>query len=251
MSSLNYISAMSSKRVLNNILLSNNGRVNVPLAYSNRVSSLYPLKQQIASNSSSSSSEEPKKKSNFFRIFTFTLVSFNLGVALAIYNPDSRKLILDYFQKDKKIETKNNKHVGISTALEFRPISADLNNNTKPPKEEIKKEKEKENKPEAQIIKEEQPKLDLKEFQLKEEATINAIENKLDEMIKECKHNVYESLTSSYVAIESLESYGKCLKAALDDTTANKDEQWRKVTVHFEIQSKDVNEAKNKHEIAR
>ncbi len=67
------------------------------------------------------------------------------------------------------------------------------------------------------------------------------------------KLRVSEALNSSYVAIESLNKYRQALRVALDETKNedNKELQWRQVTDLFDMQTADVNEAKQKFQIAK
>lgn len=104
MNSINCISSWSASRKALNLLINQNGRVNSCFYY-RQISTIQPLKQSSSPSSSSTSSSSSssnetnnkKKSSGFLRAFTVSLVSFNLGVALALYNPDSRKFLFDYF----------------------------------------------------------------------------------------------------------------------------------------------------------
>jgi hypothetical protein len=92
----------------------------------------------------------------------------------------------------------------------------------------------------------------LKQFDLQEEATVNAIENRLTFLSENLKLRVSEALDGSYVAIESLNKYKAALKLALDGSDDSaKEVQWRKVTDLFDLQSNHVNEANQRFTAAR
>ena len=62
------------------------------------------------------------------------------------------------------------------------------------------------------------------------------------------------AMTSSTIAIESLNNYRNALKRALDSdllTDEDKDLQWRQVTDAFDNQARDVNESNQKFSLAR
>lgn len=94
----------------------------------------------------------------------------------------------------------------------------------------------------------------VKEFDLQEEATVNAIETRLRTLNESIRISVQEALNSSYVAIESLNKYKAALKAALDDSKDHENEkevEWRKVTDLFDVQTNNVNVAHQKFALAK
>lgn len=93
----------------------------------------------------------------------------------------------------------------------------------------------------------------LKEHELKEEAAIKAIEEKLRGNLNEVVSRVSESIKSSEKSIDSLKSYSIALKEALEDPNeeSNVDSNWKRVTETFESQLKDVRETNERIEMAK
>lgn len=94
----------------------------------------------------------------------------------------------------------------------------------------------------------------IKQLDLQEEATVNAVESKLRHLDESVQLRVSEALNSSYVAIESLNKYRLALRQALDDSkldVLDKELEWQQVTDLFDLQSNDVATANERFLIAK
>lgn len=85
----------------------------------------------------------------------------------------------------------------------------------------------------------------LKELELQEQASIQALEKKLDEIKNNISSRVTETVQSAKLAISTLDKYRQSLKDALDESNneETKEKQWEIVTKFYHEQSKSVNEA--------
>ncbi|RNA35792.1 MICOS complex subunit MIC60 isoform X5 [Brachionus plicatilis] len=210
----------------------------------------------------------PPKSRSGLKLVALALTGFTIGIGYATLNPDSRRQIESIVPQSSHLftyidqllgENKNLLQFGEKKTSDVRPIVPtevkrsepknpepvlSTKSNLQTPREEKKVEKEVD-KDWKHVV---------NQLHLQEEATVNAVETKLNHLDQTVKLKVSEALNSSYVAIESLNKYRLALRRALDDTKIDgldKDLEWRQVTDLFDLQSNDVNAANEKFLIAK
>ncbi|CAF0889017.1 unnamed protein product, partial [Brachionus calyciflorus] len=250
------------------------------LLYQTKKSQLSLLKiRSISTTSTNFQSENqahlpPPKSRKGLKLVALALTGFTIGIGYATLNPDSRRQIESYIPQstllfnqidqvlgdNKNIfnfdESKNKpaKLEPIVTKNSKNNLTESAPSKLKTPIPETKPEAKSEPKTEAKNKVETDWKTVVKQLDLQEEAALNAVESKLENLDENVRLKVSEALNSSYVAIESLNKYRLALRKALDDTKTDdlsKDLEWRQVTDLFELQSSDVNAANEKFLIAK
>lgn len=230
-----------------------------------RAISSSPIQQQ---SENARQSTAPKSRSGL-KLVALALTGFTIGIGYAVLNPDSRRQIESYVPQSSHLfdyidqllgENKNLVKLEEPKTSDLKPIvpievKRPEQKKTEPVENISPKEK---TMPKEQKVSEKEEKKDwrsaVKQLDLQEEATVNAIETKLQHCDESVKLKVAEALNSSYVAIESLNKYRLALRRALDDTQINgldKELEWRQVTDLFDLQSADVNVANEKFLIAK
>jgi len=253
------------------------------------------VQQQTCSNSSQATSGEQQvnnKKSggSGFKFFAFALTGFTVGLGYMALNPEPRREIESRVPQSQALfsyidgllsrETLADKSKVILTKQESSPKSIEPIFPTKSTPAPITKQAESKpvftsplknvsavqasslaQKKEEKVV-EKKPEIacedwkrTVKKYDLKQEATVDAIEQRLHQLDSDIKSRVSQALTASVVAIESLDKYRGALRAALDDDissdSSDKELQWRQVTNLFDTQASDVSEANEKFDSAR
>lgn len=230
----------------------------------------------ITTSSANYQSETPnttslgKKSSKGLKLVVLALTGFTVGIGYATLNPDARRQIESVLPQSQQIFTSIDKYLNltkINNNFETKPaeipkLEPIQKEAPKKPVVNVKQQQQPQTERQNQVEKQKDTKLEketnldwkktLKEFDLQEEASVNAIENRLHQLDESVKVKVSEALNSSYAAIDSLNKYRQALRNALDEKSdSTKELEWRQVTDLFDLQQSDVNEANEKFLIAK